>query len=101
MRTMNQAVSVQNLEILTDCDLRGLEFAGHIHDQNAAVAVKDFDNRPSPFFVEHVSSEGNTKTKNLPLLIALSFYIVSFRLSSAMCTGFRRGVRLQGAIHIQ
>jgi len=77
--------------VLTDRDPRGFEFAGNIHDPNAAVAVKDFDNRPSRFFVEHVSSKGNTKRKIPSLLIALSCCIVSFRLYNAMCADFLQG----------
>jgi hypothetical protein len=75
---------VQNLQILPDGDLGGIEFPGHIRDQDAAVVVQDFNNGAAAFFVEHVSSEHESRqVRSEQLMIALSFYIVCFRLSSA------------------
>ena len=82
---MDQTMGVENLQILSDGDLRSVEFPSHIHDQHPSIAVKDFNNCPAAFFVEHVSSEHELKSQNQQLVIALSFYIVCFRLSSVMC----------------
>ena len=79
MCAVHQSVGVQNLQIFADRDLGSIEFPGHVRDQYTAILIQDLDNGPPAFFVEHVSS-ANRKPEQL--MIALSFYIVCFRLSS-------------------
>ena len=77
-------MGVKNLQIFPDRDLGSVELPGHLRDQHPAIAIKDLDNGPPAFLVEHVSSEHGLKSWIYRLVIALSFYIVCFRLSSAM-----------------
>src|SRR6266436_9145311 len=57
MSAMHQPMSVQDLEILADGDLGGVELPRHVRDQHAAVPFQNLDNGPPAFFVEHVFSE--------------------------------------------
>jgi len=50
---VNQTVGMQDLEILANRNLGGFEMAAEFGDQDPALAVEQFDNGATTFFVEH------------------------------------------------
>jgi hypothetical protein len=51
MSAMDQFLGVQNLEILSNGDLRGIELLRHLRDQHPPIAAKNLENGTAAFFV--------------------------------------------------
>jgi hypothetical protein len=50
---VNAAVGLQSIQILSDGDLGCAELLCQVHDQNAAVAIQNFQDVSASFFVQH------------------------------------------------
>ena len=53
MGAVNEAVGVEDFEILANRNLRGVELAGKFGDQNASLVGEQIENGAATFFVEH------------------------------------------------
>ncbi len=53
MSAVDETVGVQDFKILANRNLRGFEMAAKFGDQDPAVAVEQFENSATTFFVEH------------------------------------------------
>jgi hypothetical protein len=51
MSAMDQSLSVQNLEILSNGDLRGIELVRHLRHQHSPIATKNLENGTAALFV--------------------------------------------------
>jgi hypothetical protein len=82
---------MQDFEILANRNLRGFEMAAKFGDQDTALAVEQIENGAAAFFVEHWSQlAGGSRSGMWPprgLLWRISFYSVSFHLSTAKSGG--------------
>jgi hypothetical protein len=94
VRAVHQTVGMQDFEILAYRNLRGFEMAAKFSDQDAALAVEQFDDGATTFFVEHWNLIWWRSRLGLEpgrkLLWRISFYSVLFRLSTGK-EGMRRG----------
>jgi len=51
MSAMDQSLSVQNVEILSNGDLRGIELVRHLRHQHPPIATKNLENGTAALFV--------------------------------------------------
>ena len=55
MGAMDQAMSVEDFEVLANRNLRGFELRGEVGDQHTSVMVQEVDDGATAFFVEQGS----------------------------------------------
>jgi hypothetical protein len=53
MRSMQQPMVVQDLQVLANCHLRGFELPGQVAHQNPPVTIQRLQDGPSSFLVKH------------------------------------------------
>jgi len=56
MGPVQQAVRMQDFQVVANRNLRSLELPGQIDDQDAAVAIQGFNNCASSFFIQQMST---------------------------------------------
>src|SRR5450755_1423195 len=85
MAAMQQPLLMQQFQVLANGDLRCLELLGKFGHQDPAFALYQLDNRASAFFIHHkvFRSFLEPRPEFRGVVISISLYSVSFRLSSA------------------
>ena len=80
MGPVQQAVRMQDFQVVANRNLRSLELPGQIDDQDAAVAIQRFNNCASAFFIQQMSTEAPGQLTP-SIFLSIAFYNVFFRLS--------------------
>ena len=80
MRAVDQPLSVQDLQIFADGYLRGLELRRQVGNQHPTLMVQHIEDGAAAFFVEQGMVLWRTPAWR-DGCVAISFYIVWFRLS--------------------
>src|SRR5579864_8512573 len=82
MRSMQQPMVVQDLQVLANRHLRGFELPGQIADQNPTVAIQRLQNGPSSFLVKHTrDSKPASPVSGRSFFFLLLFITFSFDCS--------------------
>ncbi len=82
MRAMNQTMRMQNLQIFANRNLRGFELTGEFGNENPSLMTQQIENGATTFFVEHGNSLRRYSSDRRRSPRRISFYSVSFRLST-------------------
>ena len=80
MGPVQQAVRMQDFQVVANRNLRSLELPGQIDDQDAAVAIQGFNNCAPSFFIQQSRLETPGSLRGA-FFLSIAFYNVFFRLS--------------------